>query len=141
MSDPANPLAGEGPAADEERVARTLAGLRAGVRQRRAEATTLSGATAETHTRLLALKEREYLQEPVPFSHRARWGSGIVFVRKAFYHLFLKWMLRPVLLQQNEFNQAAAGLLQELAERQERQARQILELTTRLERIERRLDG
>jgi hypothetical protein len=121
---------------DEQRVAEVLARLRAGVRQRRAEVTTLAGTTAETHSRLLLLKEREFLQEPVPFSHRQRWGRWIVLARKTFYHLFLKWMLRPVLAQQNELNQAIAALLQELAEGQERQARQLAELAARIEALE-----
>ena len=46
-------------------------------------------------------------------------------------------MLRPVLAQQNEFNQAASGLLQELAEGQERQARQLTDLAARLDAFER----
>jgi hypothetical protein len=122
---------------DERRVAEALERLRSGVRQRRAEATTLAGTTAETHTRLLVLREREYLHEPVPFSHRPRWGQWIVFARKVVHQLFGRWMLRPVLAQQSEFNHAAAGLLQELAEGQERQARRLAELSARLEALER----
>jgi hypothetical protein len=127
--------------ADERQVADVLARLQAGVRQRRAESATLAGTTAETHGRLLLLKEREYLQEPVPFSHRPRWGRWIVLARKACYKLFLQWMLRPVLAQQSDFNQAASGLLQELAEAQERQARRLAELATRVERLERAAGG
>jgi hypothetical protein len=129
------PPAGEAGTSDEVQVAEVLARLQAGVRQRCAEATTLTGATAETLGRLLLLKEREYLQEPVPFSHRPRWGRWIVFARKGFHKLFLRWMLRPVLAQQSDFNHAAAGLLQDLVEGQERQERRLAELASRVEAL------
>lgn len=126
---------------DDLRVAEVLQQVRSGVRQRRAEATTLAAGAEETRSGLLALKNREYVQEPVAFSHRPRWGRLIVFLRKAFYHLFLKWFMRPVLEQQNGFNQAAARLTEDLVESQAQTARELRRLTARVETLERNLAG
>ena len=114
------------------RVAEVLQKVRSGVRQRRAESTTLAAGGEEARSGLLALKAREYVQEPVAFSHRPRWGRLIVFVRKAFYKVFLKWFLRPVLEQQNGFNQAAARLIEDLVESNDRMARELRQLEQRL---------
>ena len=120
------------------RVAEVLQQVRSGVRQRQAESTTLAAGGEATRSGLLALKSREYVREPVVFSHRPRWGRLIVFVRKAFYKVFLKWFQRPVLEQQNGFNQAAARLIEELVEAQERTARELRQISARLEELERR---
>ena len=125
---------------DDPRVAEVLQKVRSGVRQRRAEATTLAAGAEEARNGLLALKSREYVQEPAAFSHRPRWGKLIVFARKAFFHLFLKWFLRPVIEQQNGFNQAAARLIEDLAEAQEGTARELRQLAARLEALERRFE-
>jgi hypothetical protein len=125
---------------DEPRVAEVLQKVRSGVRQRRAEAATLAAGAEETRSGLLALKTREYVREPVPFSHRARLGRVIVFSRKAVFHLFLKWFIRPVLEQQNGFNQAASRLIEDMVESQERMARELRELSVRLEALEERLE-
>lgn len=121
---------------DDLRVDQVLQQVRSGVRQRRAESTTLAAGAEETRNGLLALKSREYVQEPVAFSHRARWGKLIVFVRKAFYKVFLKWFTRPVLEQQNGFNQAAARMIEDLVEARERDARELRQMATRLEALE-----
>ena len=121
---------------DDLRVEQVLQQVRSGVRQRRAESTTLAAGAEETRNGLLALKSREYVQEPVAFSHRARWGKLIVFVRKAFYKVFLQWLTRPVLEQQNGFNQAAARMIEDLVEAQERNARELRQLSARLEALE-----
>jgi hypothetical protein len=110
------------------------------VRQRRAESTTLAGGGEETRNGLLALKAREYVQEPVAFSHRPGLGRLIVFVRKAFHKLFLKWFTRPLLEQQNGYNQAAARLIEDLVEAQEKTARELRQLGVRVEALERRLE-
>lgn len=127
------------PSPDDLRVAEVLQQIRSGVRQRRAETTTLAAGGEETRSGLLALKTREYVQEPVALSHRPRLGRLIVFARKAFFHLFLKWFMRPVLEQQNGFNQAAAKLIEDLVESQERTARELRRLAARLEAVEPRL--
>ena len=122
----------------EPRVDQVLEQLRAGVRQRRAEAATLPEGEA-TKSSLLALKAHEYVREPVPFSHRARFGRLIVLVRKAFFHLFLKWLTRPLLEQQNAFNQAAGRLLEDLVESREQALREARRLEARVDELERRL--
>jgi hypothetical protein len=128
------------PSPDDQRVAAVLQQVRSGVRQRRAEAATLAAGAEETRGGLLALKTREYVQEPAALSHRPRLGRLIVFARKAFFHLFLKWFMRPVLEQQNGFNQAAARLIEDLVESQERAARELRRLAARVEALERRAE-
>jgi hypothetical protein len=139
---------GAGSGAIDPRVAEVLQSLRSGVRQRQAEAATMGGlpggaraAGGGLAASLLAVRSHEYVQEPVAFSHRARFGKLIVFARKAFFHLFLKWFQRPLLAQQNAFNQAAAQLLQELAEAAERTARETRLLAARLTDLEARPAG
>jgi hypothetical protein len=124
-------------------VAEVLQRLRSGVRQRLAEAVTVGGqaagagpGSAGLAAGLLAVRSHEYVQEPAVLSHRRRLGRLVVGSRKVFFHLFLKWFIRPVLAQQNAFNQAAARQLQELAEAQERSAREVRLLAARLARVE-----
>src|SRR5262245_1296908 len=97
--------------ASRERVAEAVERARAGVRQRQAELATLGELEGESAALLLELRAAEYLREPQPVSPRPLLGGLLVFVRKAFFHLFLKWWSRPVLEQQNRFNRAAAELL------------------------------
>ncbi len=121
-------------------VAAVLQQIRSGVRQRTAESATIGESASDAVRQgLLALRQREFVAEPVPFSHRASFGRPIVFVRKVVYHLFLKWFTRPVLEQQNGFNQAASKLLQDLIEADERNARERRDLAQRLADLERRL--
>jgi hypothetical protein len=150
-ADPAGAAAGPaGRGGDEQldpRVAEVLQSLRSGVRQRQAEAATMGGAPGGARADgglaagLLAVRSHEYVQEPVAFSHRARFGKLIVFARKAFFHLFLKWFHRPLLAQQNAFNQSAGQLLQELAEAVERLARETRLQAARLADLEARQAG
>jgi hypothetical protein len=129
------------PPPDDLRVAEVLQKVRSGVRQRRAESATLSAGGEGALNGLLALKQREYVQEPVAFSRRPGLGRLIVLARKAVYKLFLKWLLRPILEQQNGFNQTAARLIEDLVESQERTAREVRQLGARVEALERRLEG
>jgi len=148
-------VAGAGKAGDagdaiDPRVAEVLQQLRSGVRQRQAEASTVGGLPGSLEAAgpaaggagfaqgLLAVKAAEYVQEPVPLSHRPRLGKLIVGSRKAFFHLLLRWFLRPVLAQQNAFNQAAGRMLQELAEAQERTAREVRVLAALVAELEAR---
>jgi hypothetical protein len=131
---------------DEARVAAVLDQLRAGVRQRRAELATLApagdggdplggGASADVRARLLQLREGEFVREPVPVSHRPGWGRWIILARKAGYKLFGRWLVRPLLDQQNAYNQAVSASLQELMENEERLRRQVRDLAARLDAI------
>jgi hypothetical protein len=131
------------------RVAEVLQQLRSGVRQRQAEAATVGGLPGSLEAPggaagfaqgLLAVKAAEYVQEPVPFSHRPRLGKLVVGSRKAFFHLLLKWFIRPVLAQQNAFNQAAGRMLQDLAEAQERTAREVRVLAALVAELETRAE-
>lgn len=139
----AAPAAGD---EERERVAAVLDQLRAGVRQRRTELATLGASAAsssgdggdELQGKLLQVRQSEYVREPMPTSHRPGLGRWIVLARKAGYKLFGKWLVRPLLEQQNAHNAASAALLQELAESEARLAKQVRELTLRLEAIERR---
>ena len=88
---------------------------------------------------VLELQRHEFVQEPVPVSPRPVYGSLLVFVRKAFYHLFVKWHARAVLQQQNSFNQSASRLLSELAQRQKLAAEEAAQLDLRLRRLEQAL--
>jgi hypothetical protein len=128
------------PSPDDLRVAEVLQQVRSGVRQRRAEAATLAGGGEEVRTGLLDLKQREYVREPAPFSHRQSLGKLIVLSRKAFFKLFLKWFARPVLEQQNAFNQTAARLIEDLAESQQRTERELRQVSARLKALQQRLD-
>ena len=122
----------------EPRVDEVLQQLRAGVRQRQAELATLGAGSDEARFKLVELTSKEYIQEPIPLSPRPVLGKWIVFVRKAFFHVFMKWYMRPVLEQQNAFNQTAGRLIQDLIQGQERLARQLREMDVRLTAVERR---
>jgi hypothetical protein len=124
---------------EDPRVAEVLQQIRSGVRQRRAEAATLPAGGEEARSGLLALKTQEYVREPIAFSHRPRFGRLIVFTRKAFYHVFLKWFTRPVLEQQNAFNQTASRLIESLVEEREKAARELRLLSARVDELERHL--
>lgn len=123
---------------DEPRVDEVLQQLRAGVRQRQAELATVGAGTDEARFKLVELTSKEYIQEPIPLSPRPVLGKWLVLARKAFFHLFLKWYMRPVLEQQNGFNQTAGRLIQDLIQRQEKLARQLREMDARLTALERR---
>jgi hypothetical protein len=117
------------------RVEAVLERVRAGVRQRQAELATLSGGE-EVKLRLLELKTLEYVEEPFAVSPRPVVGPLLVFARKAVFHLFVKWWVRPVLQRQNRFNQVASQLLHELVAHQGRLAEGLDRLARRVEELE-----
>lgn len=116
----------------DERVARVLAQIRSGVRQRQAEVAAAGTGSEEAQHKLLELKSREYVQEPLCVSPRPVVGRLLVFSRKAVFHLFMKWFSRPVLEQQNLYNQTVARLLEELLKSQEASEKRLRELEARL---------
>jgi len=124
---------------DEPHVDEVLQQLRAGVRQRQAELATVGAGTDEARFKLVELTSKEYIQEPVPLSPRPVVGKWLVFLRKAFFHVFMKWYMRPVLEQQNAFNQTAGRLIQDLVQSQEKLERQLREMEARLTALERRV--
>lgn len=109
--------------------------LRAGVRQRQAEVATISGSELARH-KLAELAAREYVQEPIAVSPRPVLGRWIVLSRKAIFHLFLKWFTRPVLEQQNSYNQTVSRLIQDLMQSNEALAQRVRELEARLLELE-----
>jgi hypothetical protein len=122
---------------DAADVADVLARLRAGVRQRQAELATVTAGTDEARFKLAELTSKEFIQEPMAVSPRPVVGRALVFARKAMFHLFFKWYMRPVLEQQNAFNQTVGRLVQDLVQAEERLARQLREMEARLTALER----
>jgi len=120
--------------APEPRVAEVLERVRAGVRQRRAELATLGEQSEELRLRLAELKTREFVDEPAAVSPRPVIGPLLVFLKKAGFHLFVKWWTRPVLQQQNAYNHLASSLIQDLAG-------SIQDLQRRLDTLAGRLDA
>lgn len=122
---------------ETDRVEDVLERLRAGVRQRQAEVATISGSELARH-KLAELSAREYVQEPIAVSPRPVLGRWIVLARKAIFHLFLKWFTRPVLEQQNSYNQTVSRLIQDLMQSNEALAQRVRELEARLLELEKR---
>jgi len=121
---------------EQARVAAALERLEAGVRQRRAELATLGERSEELRLALVELRRREVVEEPPCVSPRLLIGPLLVFLRKAGFHLFTKWWARPVLQQQNAFNQLAGGRVQALTYALEELEHRVARLTRRLDRIE-----
>lgn len=129
--------------AERERVAAALERVRAGVRQRQAALAAAGEGGEEARLAVAELRAAEFVREPVAVSPRPVVGRLLVLLRKVGFHLFVKWWVRPVLQQQNAFNQAASRLLDELArerrrdaERAARLARRVDELAARVEALE-----
>lgn len=125
-----------GEALERARVAAVVDQLKAGVLQRRAERATAGVEASEARVRLLELKRRETVSEPVPVSPRPVLGRLLVFGRKAVYHLFLKWHARGVVEQQSAYNRAASQMIEELLGKVEAQGRELARLAHRLEALE-----
>ena len=130
MPEPASP-----PQAGPVDVAETLHRLRLAVRQRMAEAATLGSEAGGVQGRLLALRDLETVREPVPLSARPGLGRLVVAARKAVHHLFLKWLVRPLVAQQNQFNEAAAQAVEEMAAELGRLRRELERQAAELERL------
>ncbi|HEX5760556.1 MAG TPA: hypothetical protein VF121_15325 [Thermoanaerobaculia bacterium] len=131
--------AGE-PLPDAAQVADLLERVRAGVRQRQSELATLSGGE-ETKLRLLELETLEYVEEPLAVSPRPVVGRALVFLKKAAFHLFFKWYVRPVRERQNRFNQVASQLLHEQAGNQARLAETLAAALRQLAELERQVEA
>ena len=103
-------------AVERERVADSFDRLRSSVRQRQAERTTATGQSDQMRLRLAELQSCEFVQEPVCVSPRPIVGPIFVFMRKAFFHLFMKWYMRPVLMQINQFHASVGSVVRDLVE-------------------------
>lgn len=122
---------------EPDRVEDVLERLRAGVRQRQAEVATISGSELARH-KLAELAAREYVQEPIAVSPRPVLGRWIVLSRKAIFHLFLKWFMRPVMEQQNSYNQTVSRLIQDVMQSNDALAQRVRELEARLLELEKK---
>ena len=123
-------------AVERERVAESFDRLRSSVRQRQAELTTVTGQSDEMRLRLAELQAAEFVQEPVAVSPRPIVGSILVFFRKAFFHLFMKWYSRPVLMQVNQFHASVSSVVRDLVEANRLLAEDNRKLQARLNDLE-----
>lgn len=127
--------------AERAEVAEVLDRLRSSVRQRQAELTTTGSTSDELRLRLAELQSSEFVDEPVCVSPRPVVGRLLVATRKAVFHLFLKWYLRPLLMQVNRFHSVAGSLLRDLVEANRRLAVENQELERRIRTLETASDG
>jgi len=110
-------------------------GLREGVERRRSQlagqSRTLSSAG------LHELESTEFLEEPPAVSAKPLLGGVIVWSRKAFRHLFLRWYTVPLLRQQNSFNRNATLSFRDVVQRNQKLQRELDDLQRRVETLER----
>ena len=86
--------------------------LQEGIRRRRAW---LAAETGDAGSELLPDLERSrHLDEPPATSAYPLIGPFIGFVRKLSRRILLAWYVRPILRQQNRFNDAASARIREL---------------------------
>ena len=123
-------------ALERERIAATFDRLRSGVRQRQAELTTATGQSDEMRLRLADLAAGEFVQEPVAVSPRPLVGPLLVLARKAVFHLFMKWYLRPMLMQINRFHGSVGAVVRDLVEANRLLSEENRQLAARLGELE-----
>jgi hypothetical protein len=129
------------PDPERQRVAAVLERVRAGVRQRQAALAAIGERDEEVSLVLAELRAAELVREPQAVSPRPVVGRALVLLRKVGFHLFVKWWVRPVLQQQNTFNQAASRLLDDLAGERRRAAERAARLERRLDELEERVEA
>lgn len=109
--------------------------LREGIERRRSQLAgqnpTLDGSG------LHELDRSQFLEEPPAVSARPGIGGLIVFSRKLFRHLFLKWYTVPLLRQQNGFNRNVTLSFGDVVKRNQRLQREVGDLQRRVEALER----
>lgn len=123
-------------AAERARVAESLDRLRSSVRQRQAELTTATGQSDDMRLRLADLQAGEFIQEPVAVSPRPVIGPVLVWCRKAFFHFFMKWYLRPLLMQINQFHGSVGAVVRDLVEANRLLGEENRKLAARLHALE-----
>jgi hypothetical protein len=110
-------------------------GLREGVERRRAQ---LAGQSRSLSSAgLHELESTEFLEEPPAVSSKPLLGGVIVWSRKAFRHLFLRWYTVPLLQQQNSFNRNATLSFRDVVQRNQKLQRELDDLQRRVEALER----
>lgn len=123
-------------AVERSEVAEVLDRLRSSVRQRQAELTATGGTSDELRLRLAELQSSEFVEEPVCVSPRPVVGRLLIAARKAVFHLFMKWYLRPLLLQVNRFHSVVGSLVRDLVESNRRLTVENQELERRIRTLE-----
>ena len=112
--------------------------LREGMERRRSQlagqSRTLSSAG------LHELESTEFLEEPPAVSAKPVIGGLIVWSRKLFRHLFLRWYTVPLLQQQNSFNRNATLSFRDVVQRNQKLQRELDDLQRRVETLERERD-
>lgn len=110
-------------------------GLREGVERRRAQ---LAGQSRSLSSAgLHELESTEFLEEPPAVSAKPLLGGVIVWSRKLFRHLFLRWYTVPLLQQQNSFNRNATLSFRDVVQRNHKLQRELDDLQRRVEALER----
>jgi len=117
--------------ADSELVRR----LQEGMERRRAQ---LAGQSRSLSSAgLHELESTEFLEEPPAVSAKPFLGGVIVWSRKLFRHLFLRWYTVPLLQQQNSFNRNATLSFRDVLQRNQKLQRELDDLQCRVEALER----
>ncbi len=107
---------------EEIQVAEVMEQIRAGIRQRQAELATLGGRRLggegeRLRQRLSDLRTMGHVRERPFVSTKPVIGRLIVFVREMWNSVAAKWYVRPMLSQQNIFNQTIAEMIIDLHQR------------------------
>ena len=109
--------------------------LREGMQRRRSQ---LAGQSRSLSSAgLHELESTEFLEEPPAMSAKPLLGGVIVWSRKLFRHLFLKWYTVPLLRQQNSFNRNATLSFRDIVQRNQKLQRELDDLQRRVEALER----
>ena len=133
--------AAEQQVAESERVARVLAELRAGVRQRQGELASLGIDPVANDVRLARAWALSELHEPPCESPRPLVGKLLVALRRTFFDFFVRWHAAPLRQQQSELNQEHVRLLGEVLSELAELRRRHEQLERQLGRLARRLDA
>ena len=109
--------------------------LREGMQRRRSQ---LAGQSRSLSSAgLHELESTEFLEEPPAMSAKPLLGGVIVWSRKLFRHLFLRWYTVPLLQQQNSFNRNATLSFRDIVQRNQKLQRELDDLQRRVEALER----
>ena len=97
--------------------------IRAGIRQRQAELRALGNRAllvedGQWEQRVRELRAKAHVQERPFVSHAPLIGRFVAFFREKWNSVAAKWYIRPMLHQQNVFNQAVVQTIYEMLEAQ-----------------------
>lgn len=128
----------------EVQVAEVLEQIRAGVRQRQAELAAMGDRAryrekGYVEQRLRELHAKAQVRERPFASHVPLFGRLIALFRETWNSVAAKWYVRPILSQQNIFNQAVVEMTRELLEANDDLTRRLDEASRYLDQIEERV--